>query len=291
MNAALVADGRTVETPSQHLTDWIGTRHAPAPDARILSLVPSLTETLFDLGLGENVVGRTAFCVHPADRVKQVRSVGGTKQVNWRKLDAAAPSHAVLNIDETPKELADELARRGIVPVVTHPIAPADNGPLIRLLGAVFDRDAAAEDLARRFETGLDALTAERPDRELRVLYLIWKAPWMTVGRETYISRFLDLIGWRTWSGDGDGNGDAEARYPEIEMTDALLANVDRVLFSSEPFPFNDAHLAEFRSAHPHHADKAMTVDGEMLSWYGARAVKGLAYLRSLSRGCSDAPQ
>ncbi len=259
------------------LTDWTGRRHDPAPDARILSLVPSLTETLFALGLGDNIVGRTAFCIHPANRVKGVKSVGGTKQVNWQKVTAAAPTHVVLNVDENPKEMAEEMAARGIVPVVTHPIEPADNGPLIRLLGGVFGRDEAAETLALRFEDALAETIVARPDAETRVLYLIWKAPWMTVGPDTYIARTLDLIGWRTWAPP------AAARYPEFDMTDAVLDNVDRVLFSSEPFPFGEDHLAAFRADHPNHATKAQLADGEMLSWYGVRAAAGLSYLKDLA--------
>jgi len=141
----------------------------------------------------------------------------------------------------------------------------------------VFGRGDAAEALARRFEDGLASLAAARPRAEARVLYLIWKAPWMTVGRDTYISRFLGLIGWRTWEVGGG------ARYPELDLTDDLLEGVDLVLFSSEPFPFKDEHLDEFRAAFPAHAAKAMAVDGEMLSWYGTRAVKGLDYLRRLA--------
>lgn len=259
------------------LTDWTGKRHTPAPDARILSLVPSLTETLFALGLGDNIVGRTAFCIHPAKSVNAVKSVGGTKQLNWRKVETARPTHAVLNVDENPKEMADELTARGIVPVVTHPLEPADNGPLIRLLGGVFGRDAAAEPLAQRFEDALSAITAARPDTETRVLYLIWKAPWMSVGPDTYIARTLDLIGWRTWASP-EG-----ARYPEIDMTDAVLDDVDRVLFSSEPFPFTEDHLTAFRADHPRHAAKAQQVDGEMLSWYGVRAIAGLSYVKALA--------
>lgn len=263
------------------LTDWTGRRHVPAPEARILSLVPSLTETLFALGLGGNIVGRTAFCIHPAVAVKKVKSVGGTKQVNWRKIDAARPTHAVLNVDENPKEMADELAARGIVPVVTHPLSPADNGPLIRLLGGVFGRADAAEALARRFEDTLSAAAAARPETETRVLYLIWKTPWMIVGADTYIARTLDLIGWRTWAPP------MAARYPEIEITEAVLRKVDRVLFSSEPFPFTEDHLAAFRADHPDHAAKAQPVDGEMLSWYGVRAIDGLGYLKTLSGGAA----
>ena len=259
------------------LTDWTGWRHHPAPDARILSLVPSLTETLFTLGLAENLVGRTAFCVHPAARVRAIKSVGGTKQVNWRKVRAARPSHVVLNVDENPKELAEELEAQGIIPVVTHPLTPDDNGAVIRLLGGVFGRVDAAEALAQEFAEKHAALAARRPAQQTRVLYLIWKSPWMTVGRETYISRFLDLIGWRTWDAGSD------ARYPEVTMTDELLADVDLVLFSSEPFPFKDEHLAEFRDAFPRHEAKVRKIDGELVSWYGSRSLKGLAYLEELA--------
>lgn len=263
------------------LTDWTGRRHDPAPDARILSLVPSLTETLFALGLGDNIVGRTAFCIHPADKIKKVKSVGGTKQVNWQKVTAAAPTHVVLNVDENPKEMAEEMTARGIVPVVTHPIEPADNAPLIRLLGGVFGRDEAADDLAKNFEDSLAAIAVARPVMETRVLYLIWKTPWMTVGPDTYIARTLDLINWRTWAPP------AAARYPEIEMTDAVLGDVDRVLFSTEPFPFGEDHLTAFRTDHPDHAAKAQLVDGEMLSWYGVRATAGLSYLKDLADSMS----
>ena len=271
----------TPASAAPRLTDWTGRRHDTAPDARILSLVPSLTETLFALGLGGNIVGRTAFCIHPADKVKAVKSVGGTKQVNWRKIEAARPTHVVLNVDENPKEMAEEMTARGIVPVVTHPLSPADNGPLIRLLGDVFGRPDAAEDLARQFEDALAAVTPARPMAETRVLYLIWKGPWMTVGPDTYIARTLDLIGWRTWAPA------VETRYPEVEMTNAVLGDVDRVLFSTEPFPFTEDHLAAFRADHPDHAAKAQRVDGEMLSWYGVRAAAGLSYLKDLADSAS----
>ena len=258
------------------VTDAAGIRHDVAPDARILSLVPSLTETLFALGLGPQIVGRTAFCIHPDLQIKSVKSVGGTKQLNWRKVETVQPTHAVLNIDENPKEMATELEARGIVPVTTHPLAPEDNGPLVRLLGAVFDRPDEARALAEEFENALAAFEPPTGDDPVRVLYLIWKAPWMTVSDETYISRFLALAGWRTVA-PGDG------RYPEIEITEDLLARTDRVLFSSEPFPFKEEHLAAFRAEFPAHGAKAQLVDGEMLSWYGVRAKQGLRYLKTLT--------
>lgn len=265
------------ETPP---ADAAGIAHAPAgPDARIVSLVPSLTELLFDLGLETQIVGRTAFCVHPRHRVKAVRSVGGTKSVRFEKLLALAPSHVVVNIDETPRALAERLRDAGVSVIVTHPIAVEDNVGLFRLLGAVFGRRDEAEALVTAFTLAhrrLGALAAGLPPR--RVLYLIWKDPWMTVGRETYIARMLALIGWRTLPAE------AGVRYPQIVLSPALVGEADLVLFPSEPFPFGAAHIDAFRRAFPADAGKALAVDGEMLSWYGSRAIRGLDYLGELSR-------
>jgi len=261
------------------LVDAAGTEHAPAGDgARIVSLVPSITELLFDLGLGGALVGRTAFCVHPADRIKSVRSVGGTKQVNFDKLRRAAPTHVIVNIDETPRDLAEEIARMGITVVVTHPIEVRDNIALYHLIGGLFDRETEAEALAARFEdayAGVQKAAETLPVR--RVLYLIWKEPWMTVSADTYIARMLALIGWATIGHDPD------IRYPSIEMSETLLEETDLVLFSSEPFPFSDRHVADFAEAFPHHVAKAHQIDAQMTSWYGSRVIAGLRYLGALA--------
>lgn len=264
---------------SETFTDDAGTRHdAAGPDARILSLVPSLTELVFDLGLAGRTVGRTAFCVHPAPEVRAVPSVGGTKRVNMEKVLATGATHALVNVDETPKQVADALAEAGLEVIVTHPIEAADNLKLFRLIGGLFGRADAAEALSREFTQALDALAAAVAGRpQARVLYLIWQDPWMTVSADTYISKFLALAGWRTAAHD------AAARYPEIELTGELLGGVDHVLFSTEPFSFTDAHLAAFAAAHPGHAAKARLIDAEMVSWYGSRAIRGLAYLRDFT--------
>jgi ABC-type Fe3+-hydroxamate transport system substrate-binding protein len=268
------------------LVDAAGVRHRPAgANPRIVSLVPSITETLFALGLEEAVVGRTAFCVHPKGRVKRAKSVGGTKRVNRGKLEALAPTHVIVNVDETPRALADELAAAGYGVVVTHPIEIEDNLGLYRLLGGLFGRDAEAEALSRAFVAEAEALAEVAADlAERRVLYLIWKEPWMTVSPDTYIARMLARIRWRTIAGD------PKVRYPEVAMDAALLAETDLVLFSTEPFPFAESHLEAFRDAHPQHAGKAMLIDAEMISWYGSRAVRGLRYLRELASRSPPAP-
>lgn len=259
--------------------DDAGTPHgAVGSEARIVSLVPSLTELLFDLGLGDLVVGRTAYCVHPRGRVRSAVSVGGTKRINLDKFRSLAPTHAVVNIDETPRGLAEDLAACGAEVVVTHPIAVQDNLRIYRLLGGLFGRHEAAETLCGRFEaafTSLSAAAADLPPR--RVLYLIWKDPWMTVSRETYVSRMLDLVRWETVPGE------AASRYPVVDLSSGILNAADLVLFSSEPFPFKETHLAAFRQAFPEHAHKAAPIDAEMVSWYGSRAVAGLGYLGELA--------
>lgn len=267
----------TTVVPPSSLTDAAGTVHTPARGTvRIVSLVPSITELLFDLGLGTQVVGRTNYCVHPQGRVKAVRSVGGTKTVRFDRLRALDPTHAIVNIDETPKAVADEIAASGCTVVVTHPIAPADNLGLYRLMGGIFGRRDKAEALCARFEDALWRLkrSAEKTAPR-RVLYLIWKDPWMTVSRDTYISRMLDLVNWATVGHDPG------VRYPTIDLDERIVGGTDLVLFSSEPFPFKKRHLETFSAQFP--GARFAVIDAEMVSWYGSRAIKGLEYLRDFA--------
>lgn len=269
--------GDTRTTAATERVDAIGVAHPPAgPAPRIVSLVPSLTELLFALDLGDLLVGRTHYCIHPAEALAAIPSVGGTKKIVFDRLRGLAPTHVLVNIDENPKELADAIAAQGIEVIVTHPEAPSDNLGLYRLLGGIFGREARAEALCRRFEKAYDRLLAQGPWPERRVLYLIWKNPWMTVAPDTYIARTLALVGWRV-AGASDG-----VRYPEVRLDSALLDETDLVLFSSEPYSFTTADLADFQVAWPGVA--AALIDAEMVSWYGDRAVAGLDYLAGFAR-------
>jgi len=261
------------EGTGQPLIDAAGTEHRPVGEgARIISLVPSLTELLFDLGLGGQVVGRTAFCTEPAPAVERVTSVGGTKSVQMARLLSLGASHVLVNIDETPKVLADRLTESGLTVVVTHPIAVRDNLALYLLLGGLFGRQQAAVRLCDQFEQALERLAAAAlPAR--RVAYLIWKDPWMTVSRETYISHVLAAAGMDT------GDWPSGDRYPTVEWTDPLLAGFDLILFATEPFAFTGDHLRDFAAERPGAAHKLRLIDGQMLSWYGSRAVQALDYL------------
>jgi len=265
-----------VKGPKGGLVDAAGTRHAPARgDARIVSLVPSITELVCDLGLAAQLVGRTGFCVHPRKIVRQIPKVGGTKDVDLDKLRALRPTHVILNIDENRKEDARALAEFVSALVVTHPLDPLDNLALYRLIGGIFGREDQAESLCRKFEEAYASLqSAARAFPLDRVLYLIWKNPWMTVSRDTYVSRTLALVNWETVPAE------CADRYPKIDLAGDLLDGTGVVLLSSEPYLFRDAHVAELR-AEPLLREKSIAlVDGEMTAWYGSRAIEGLGYLR-----------
>ncbi len=250
-------------------------------DARIVSLVPSITELLFALGLGEQVAGRTGFCIHPREQVKAVPKVGGTKSVDIAAIRALAPTHLIVNIDENEKPTVEQM--RGFVPnlIVTHPLGPLDNIALYRLLGGIFGCAARAEELCAQFQAAYDEAVAacQHLPRE-NVLYLIWKSPWMTVSRDTYISRTLAAVGWDTLEIE------SKARYPEIELSRELLARADRVLLSSEPYSFQQKHVDEMeRLLLPFAVHRSpitvSLIDGEMTSWYGCRAIEGIRYLNA----------
>jgi ABC-type Fe3+-hydroxamate transport system substrate-binding protein len=254
---------------------------------RIASLVPSLTELVVALGAGGHLVARTGFCVHPAEVVKAIPKVGGTKDVNLVKLRRLAPTHVLVNVDENRRETVDEIASwaQGERPhvVVTHPNGPDDNIPLIRQIAALFDGipdvAARATALVHELERELDDTRPERfPSR--RVLYLVWRAPWMTVARDTYIARMLERVHWRTLP-DSTGGTHGAGRYPVVQGDEAWLADVEEVLLSSEPYAFGEQHLSEARALCPN--ARARLVDGELVSWYGPRAAAGLRYLRGLA--------
>lgn len=258
--------------------DAVGTPHERANGtARIVSLVPSITELVCELGLAGQLVGRTGFCVHPRATLRTVPKVGGTKDVDLAKVRALAPTHVLLNIDENDKPVAEALAQ--FVPhlVVTHPLGPLDNPPLYRLIGAIFGREPAAEALCAQFQRACDALAqAARAWPRRRVLYLIWKNPWMTVSRDTYIARTLALAGWDTVPAA------ANERYPRVELDAVSLQETDLVLLPTEPYRFRARDAAALRALPALREKPVERIDGEMISWYGSRAIAGMDYLREL---------
>ena len=259
--------------------DALGVQHFPLANpanARIACLVPSITETLFAMGLGAQVVARTGFCIHPEPAVRDVPKVGGTKDVNVGKLLELEPTHVIVNIDENRKATVDQL--RKMIPhvIVTHPLVPEDNATLFRLLGHAFAADEAALRLTHELA---DALALARSVGATlaaeTVLYAIWKNPWMTVSRDTYVSAMLATVGWKTLPIQ------SEKRYPEVMLDDSAWQNAERIFLSSEPYSFGDEHINALRN------EMGLTqpmqlIDGEMVSWYGVRAIVGLRYLANL---------
>lgn len=251
--------------------DWNDVVHPPVSHgARIACLVPSLTELLFDLDLGDQVVARTGFCIHPR-AARAVPRVGGTKDPDLGRLRDIAPTHLVVNVDENRREDVD--AASEFVPhvIVTHPAIPADNARLFALFGAIFDREARAAALTRELEGAMAfAQEATRLVARERVLYLIWRKPWMTVTRQTYVGATLALVGWDTLPET------AERRYPELAADAPEWRGVDRLLLSTEPYAFRPGDAQALAAEH---GKPAHLVDGEWTSWYGTRAIAGLRAL------------
>ena len=259
------------------LIDAIGQEHAVInadQPPRIVSLVPSITELVCDLGLSSWLVGRTGFCIHPQLLLADVPKIGGTKDVNIDKIRALAPTHLIVNIDENEKPTVDALAQFIPQVIVTHPLAPEDNLDLYRLLGGIFNASDKAEQLCEDFAREYEATRLLAQSAPYRVLYCIWKDPWMTVSRDTYIARMLALVGWQQCEIKSD------KRYPEFRWDSALVDAVDEILLSTEPYHFTEAHTNALENQL---GKPVRLVDGERLSWYGSRAIAGLAYLRELS--------
>lgn len=258
----------------------------PGASPRIASLVPSVTELLFELGLGRHMVARTGYCIHPFDQVRLVPKIGGTKQVNLPKLKRLAPTHLIVNIDENRVDTVNEIRAWGAEApeiIVTHPQDPLDNLALVQQMVSAFGhldgvlcRGAAITEALRQ----VLATTVPGAREPKRVLYLIWHGPWMTVARDTYLSRMLARVNWQTLP-DQLGGPTGAARYPVVHGDEPWLAEVQRVLLSSEPFAFGQEHASLASALCPQAS--VQRVDGELLSWYGARAVPGLRYLRELA--------
>jgi len=261
----------------EDLTDALGNRHLPAGAApRIVSLVPSLTELVCELGLSEALIGRTGFCIHPRETLRKVAKIGGTKDVKLDVVRALEPTHLIVNIDENRRETVEALAEFVPNVIVTHPCVPQDNFALYRLLGGIFARETEAAALALDLQEALDeAARVKAGCGPEAVLYLIWRQPWMTVSRATYIAAMLETVGWQSYPSED------EPRYPEVDWTASWMGAVERVFLSSEPYRFTAGHLEEVSALAQR---PACLIDGEMASWYGSRAIEGVRYLADLRR-------
>lgn len=247
--------------------------------ARIVSLVPSLTELCFDLGLGAELVGRTDFCISPADRVGAIPSVGGPASVDAARLAALAPTHVLISPEENGAAAPALVAACGAEAVSVQPERPEDNRALFHRLGALFDRATEAEALTRRLDAALDQAAACRAATPaLRVLPLLWKDPWVSAGAETYVGRMLAAVGLESAA--------PEPRYPRLADLESTAAGAAWILPTTEPYPFSDADVLALRQR----LGRATVeiVDGEALAWYGSRAIAALPALAAFKRRLLD---
>lgn len=253
------------------VTDQMGRRVVvPFPPQRIISLVPSQTELLFDLGLGERVVGVTKFCVHPTEARKTATSVGGTKNFDFEKIEALKPDLIFGNKEENYQAGIEQLAAS--YPVWMSDIATLPEAlDMIRRVGLVTGRKEQADTLVADIAGSFQALAA--PTEPISAAYFIWRKPYMVAAAGTFIDELLQRTGFSNVFG-------SLGRYPEVTPEQLAAAAPQQILLSSEPYPFGDKHIAEFQAICP--AAEVRIVDGELFSWYGSRLRHSAAYLQSL---------
>lgn len=240
----------------------------PAPPRRIVSLVPSTTETLFALGVGDRLVGRTRYCVHPARELADVPEVGGTKSPRLAELAALRPDLVLANEEENKPALWPRLELLAPLYVAyprTVDEALHDLRTTARLVGA----EARGDELVATCQAARAELARVR--RPFTYAYLIWKDPWMAVGPDTFVASMLAEVGGRCAL-------NTDERYPRLELDALVAADPDVVYLSSEPYAFTAEHAAELGRL----AERARLVDGELCSWHGARMVRALPYLAEL---------
>jgi len=243
---------------------------------RIVSLCPSLTELVFDLGRGAELVGRTKFCVHPAPLVDHIEKVGGTKNPKIGRIVALAPDIVLLNEEENRREDAEALRAAGVRCHVSFPKTATDTAAMVRSIAAAIDARHEGERIAADIETRHRRVTAFARGRDpVRFAYLIWREPWMTVSDDTFVSALLTDAGGRNVFGD------RADRYPAVTVEELAGAAPDVVLLSTEPFPFKVSHADELATLTGVARDRFHIVDGELLSWHGSRTPAGIDYAES----------
>ena len=260
----------TSAVPFLAIADALGRRVVlGAPPRRVVSLVPSQTELLADLGLDAEVVGLTRFCVHPEGWKARKAIVGGTKNLRLDRIAALRPDLVLANREENERAQVEAVAATGIPVYVTDVATVADALAMIRAVGRLVDRAAPAEALADEIEAGFAVLGAAEP---VRAAYFIWRRPWMAAGGDTFIADVMRRAGFVNVFDD-------RTRYPDVTPEAVGAARPDVLLLSSEPYPFRPEHAAELEAAT---GVPAVLVDGEPFSWYGSRMRLAPPYLRAL---------
>ena len=238
---------------------------------RIISLVPSQTELLVALGLEKNIIGITKFCVHPKDIRKNITIVGGTKKIHLKKVEALRPDIIICNKEENTKEIVDQLS--SVAPVWISDIYTLEDAlEMIVLLGELFDVSEKAVSIVSQISLRKkDFEVFIKTEPTIKVAYLIWKNPYMIAGNQTFINSLLLLNKFKNIAVN------SASRYPEVLLEE--LSNVDKILLSSEPFPFKEKHIQELRKST---GKEVILVNGEYFSWYGSRLIDAFSYFKTL---------
>jgi ABC-type Fe3+-hydroxamate transport system substrate-binding protein len=255
----------------------------PAPPRRIVSLIPSITETLFTLGAGLAIAGCTVYCTEPAEGVATKTRVGGEKNPKLdviRELDADL---VVANVEENMREHVETLRRWGIPVYVTYPRTVAQGIRLVSELGEVVGLAERGREMAAALEAALaDVRRGCTGKRVRRVFYPIWRQPWMSINRDTYAHDMLAVCGGENVFGQSG------TRYPEVTLDDVARAAADVILLPDEPYRFRRAHLADF-DAYPDvpavREGRVHLIDGKLATWYGPRIAEALRVLPRLIAG------
>ncbi len=240
------------------------------PPQRIVSIVPSQTELLFELGLDQEVIGITKFCIHPIEKFATRTKVGGTKKLLIEKIRALKPDLIIGNKEENTQEEIELLIEE--FPVWMSDISHLEDAMLaITQIGELVNREPEAAYLNHLIHAGFTDLQTLAVSKNINknVAYLIWKDPYMFAGRDTFIDDILRKIGL--------ANVVLQKRYPELNIAQLVTLEPQLVFLSSEPYPFKQKHIDEIKFALPQ--AQVMLVDGEMFSWYGSRLVKAVEYL------------
>lgn len=240
------------------------------PPQRIVCLVPSITELLFDLDLNEEVCGITKFCVHPSEAKEDKVIVGGTKNPRLERIEELHPDLIIANKEENRPEDIQILEQK--YPVYVSDVVNYDSAlEMIQDIGSLTNRREKAALMLKEIGSRNQHLII--PRKPLTVLYLIWENPLMTVGSDTYIHDRLERIGLKNVMAD-------DRRYPQLSTDELLMRKPDVILLSSEPYPFKEKHREEYAARFPD--SKVLLVDGEMFSWYGSRMLESFLYFNKI---------
>lgn len=246
----------------------------PTTPKRIVSLVPSQTELLFDLGLNEEVIGITKFCVHPQKWLQQKTKIGGTKNINIQKIKELQPDLIIANKEENIKEQIEAL--QSFCPVWISDVNNLHDAlAMIKSIGEIINRKQEAESLVNNIRNKFLQLNAYNIQH--KTCYLIWREPYMTIGGDTFINDMMKHCGLINVY-------ENEMRYPTIALEDLVNKKCELVLLSSEPYPFKQKHIEEIKSQIKNFELQFLLVDGEMFSWYGSRLLKTADYFIELRK-------